>query len=237
MLKLFADRENFHFNYPNSDFLTLNEHNFHNKIESISDKLKNQIVSYVTDAGMPSISDPGQQLIEYCQLNSINYDVFTGANSLTTAYVASGFKDVQFIFNGFLPKIGKKRVTHIKEIMNNPYNTIIYESPLRVINLIKEIVKIDENRTLFITKELTKKFQFYKKDSALNILKELESLTIKGEWIIIVHKPQDFYFNKIEYSDLIDLNIAPKIKAKLLSKIGKEDTQYYYNKIINFEKI
>lgn len=182
---------------------------------------------------MPSISDPGEELITYCQLNNIDYDVLTGANSLTTAYVASGFQDVQFNFYGFLPKIGKKRILEVQKIMNNFTNTILYESPLRIIKLLREIVKIDKDRTIFIAKELTKKFQFYKKDLAQNILKELESKIIKGEWVIIIEKSKNYSYGKIDYNDLIDLDIAPKIKAKLLSKIGNKEIKYYYNQLIN----
>jgi 16S rRNA (cytidine1402-2'-O)-methyltransferase len=132
--------ERFDFNYPTASFLSFHEHNQERRLKEIAPRLSKESVVYVSDAGMPVISDPGQILVEYCQKNGIEYDVLAGASAVTTAYAASGFKEGTFLFYGFLPQKGSKRSSELINLMNRVDNVVLYESPHRIKRLIEEIV-------------------------------------------------------------------------------------------------
>ena len=155
LLRLLEER--FGMTYPEADFISFNEHNGEERLKEFGNVLSEKEVVYVSDAGMPVISDPGQLLVAYAQENAIAYDVLPGASAVTTAYAASGFEEGKFLFYAFLPHKGKERAATLSEAMHNGYNTILYESPHRLEKLLNEIEVLDENRELFLAKELSKK--------------------------------------------------------------------------------
>ena len=135
-------KERFDFKPPNGKFLSFHEYNGEKRLKEIAPLLDIEMVVYVSDAGTPIISDPGQILVRYCQINNIPYDILVGATAVTTAYVASGFESGKFLFWGFLPHKGGKRVFELTEIMNSSINTVLYEAPHRLERLILEIKTI-----------------------------------------------------------------------------------------------
>ena len=108
LLRLLEER--FDMTYPDVDFYSFNEHNGQQRLDEFGDSLKDKEVIYVSDAGMPVISDPGQLLVAYAQDAGVfSYDVLPGASAVTTAYAASGFEEGKFLFYAFLPHKGKER--------------------------------------------------------------------------------------------------------------------------------
>ncbi|SHO80847.1 rRNA small subunit methyltransferase I [hydrothermal vent metagenome] len=222
----------FDLSYPIlADFLSFNEHNGFKRLEEIGSRIENESVVFVSDAGMPVISDPGQLLVEYAQINKIKYDVLPGANALTTAYASSGFKSGKFLFFAFLPHKGEDRREALIKVLNSSENAIIYESPHRLIKLLEEVVEIEPDRVLFLAKELTKKFQRYYKDNAQNLLDELREVEIKGEWVVIFEGNSNIS-KSFSYNDILSLDIQPKLKAKLLSKLSDKSVKECYENII-----
>ncbi len=229
LLRLLSER--FEFSYPEVEFLSFHEHNGAERLEEVASRLASEMVVYVSDAGMPIISDPGQILVEYCQKQDIDYDVLAGASAVTTAYAASGFEEGEFTFYGFLPSKGAERSTALNEVLNAKYNTVLYEAPHRIEKLIAEITALDEIRELFCAKELTKKFQNYYRGEAKTLLAQFESINTKGEWVVIIRAKEQKKSLHIE--DILLLDIAPKIKAKLLSKLTDKSTKAWYNELIS----
>ncbi len=228
--------ERFEFTYPSDEveFLSFHEHNGAERLMQIGSRLAKEEVVYVSDAGMPVISDPGQVLVEYCQENKISYDVLPGGTALTTAYAASGFKEGSFTFLAFLPQKGGERTAKLIEAMNTQSNVVLYEAPHRVEKLISEIVNIDKNRELFLAKELTKKFQYYHRGLAKEILMEFQEGAInpKGEWVVVISAKKEK--NKVLYlEDILSLDLQPKVKAKLLAKVTEKSIKEWYNELIN----
>ena len=217
--------------YPKAEFLSFNEHNGSERLAEVAGKLKEFQVVYVSDAGMPVISDPGQILVAYCQEQGIVYDVLPGASAVVTAYAASGFEEGQFLFFGFLPHKGKDRSKALGEALNTGYNTILYESPHRLMKLIEEIASADPQRMLFLAKELSKKFQTYYKKPAKEFLELFKEKRIKGEWVVIIeaHKSER---KALYLEDILALDLAPKPKAKLLSRLTGESVKTSYEKLI-----
>lgn len=224
--------ERFDFTCPEVEFLSFHEHNGEARLEEVCDRLKEENVVYVSDAGMPVISDPGQILVAYCQENDIEYDVLPGASAVVTAYAASGFKEGSFLFYGFLPSKGSERSSALIEMMNGSSNVVLYEAPHRIEKLIEEIVNIDENRELFFAKELSKKFQTYHKGSAKEIFERFKTTNLKGEWVVVIRAKQE-ESKALFVDDILAFDLPPKIKAKLLAKITDKNVKEWYIRLIS----
>jgi len=234
LLRILAER--FEFIYPSDEveFLSFHEHNGIERLSEIASRLEKEEVIYVSDAGMPVISDPGQVLVEYCQTNKIEYDVLPGGTAVATAYAASGFKEGAFTFFAFLPQKGSERTSALIEAMNSKINTVFYEAPHRIEKLIGEIVHIDKEREVFFSKELTKKFQNYYRGTAKEILEKFEngSINPKGEWVVVIAAKQEEE-KTLSIDDILAFDLQPKVKAKLLAKLRDKSVKECYNELIN----
>jgi len=229
LLEILSQR--FDFTYPKDAlFLSFHEHNGKERLIEIASQLKEKKIVFVSDAGMPIISDPGQILVEYCQNNAIAYDVLPGASAFVTAYAASGFKEVGFSFYGFLPHKGKERDEALAFVMNHDKNIVLYESPHRLLKLLEEINTLDGSRELFLAKELTKKFQRYYKNEAKKLFEDFQEFNIRGEWVVII-KAKSNISKSLKLEDILLLDIAPKIKAKLLAKVSDLSIKEWYNRL------
>jgi len=223
--------ERFDFTYPEVEFLSFHEHNGAARLVEISERLSDEQVVYVSDAGMPVISDPGQILVAYCQKNNINYDLLPGASAVTTAYAASGFEEGKFLFYGFLPHKGSERSSKLIEVMNGMNNVVLYEAPHRIEKLIEEIVYIDKDREVFFAKELSKKFQTYHKGSAEEIFERFKTVNLKGEWVVVIEGKKE-EVKALYVEDILAFDMQPKVKAKLLAKITDKNVKDWYGELI-----
>jgi 16S rRNA (cytidine1402-2'-O)-methyltransferase len=205
----------------------MHSHNETEIIKKIDISIFEKNVLYVSDAGMPGISDPGSKLIQFAQENSIKYDVIPCANAVLTALVASGFEG-EFTFFGFLPHKGAIREQKLNEIISHDKIAILYESPHRIEKLLNELKKLIPDRIVFFAKELTKKHQTFIKDYVKNI----ELSNIKGEWVVVFDKGIKNNTLELSYNDILSLNLSPKEKAKLLSRISDKSTKEIYNELI-----
>ena len=215
----------------NQEFISLHSHNEQHFVEKLQSEFFEQNVVYVSDAGMPGISDPGQVLVSYCIEHNITYDVLPGANALLTAFVASGFVETKMVFLGFLDHKGKSREAGLQEALFNGYTTILYESPHRLEKLLKEIDKIDQERKIFLAKELTKKYQTYMHGTAGELLQKLDG-SIKGEWVVVLEAGKQHNTSAITQEDVLELDIPLKAKAKLIAKITQENTKTCYQRLL-----
>ncbi len=215
-------------NPPSQKFISLHSHNEKNVLANLSPQsLKNEIVLYVSDAGMPAISDPGCELVRYAQKYNIEYDILPGANAALVAYASSGFCDSKFLFYGFLPHKGSSRTNALNEALFNGFVTILYEAPHRIIKLIEQICNIDEKREIFLIKEATKMHQKHFKGSADEVLQMLKVQNIKGEWVVVINSDKR-ELGVITVNDILSLGIPKKQAAKLIAKItGKSPKQCY----------
>ena len=147
------------------------------------EKLKEgQIVCYISDAGMPGISDPGEKLVNLCIEHGVPYTVLPGANAALSALVLSGFSSTDFSFLGFLPDKNAEREKLLGSVVSSPFTLIFYSAPH---NLLKEIGYIYEklgNRRVCAVKEISK---IYERAEFFN----LQSCPIenpRGEYVLVV---------------------------------------------------
>lgn len=193
--------------------------------------LLNTNVVYVSDAGMPCISDPGAKLVNFCIENDIKYDVLPGANAVLTAFAMSGFENKEFTFFGFLPHKGKDRQNQLQSICESQFITILYESPHRLLKLLEQLKTIDNKREIFVVKELTKIYQQSFKGTAEDIYTQLKQTTIKGEWVVIINTNVSSIGDAITLKDIQELSLPPKQKAKLISKLTGQKVKDIYNNL------
>ncbi len=230
LLSLLATKNNLDFS--NKEYKSFHSHNQKQVLDTFEVSFFEKNIVYVSDAGMPCVSDPGAVLVEYCLKNGISYDVLPGANAVLTAYAMSGFENTSFTFYGFLPHKGNIRTSKLNDIMNNGNLAILYESPHRLAKLIEEIKNVDENRTIFLVKEISKLHQEVFKNTALNIYEKFKSINIKGEWVVIIQENLDKE-KTLTLNDIKSLDIPPKIKAKLISKVTGEKTKDIYQQLLD----
>lgn len=220
-------KERFNLEIGNSDIFSFHEYNGQERLEFLKSRLQSENIVYMSDAGMPVISDPGQLLVEHCQKEGIEYDVLPGASVVPLVYAASGFKSGRFYFYGFLPHKGKERSSALGSIMSMGLDVILYEAPHRIIKLLEQIAEIDEQRELFVVKELTKRHQKYYRLRAKELLNTLKSSSIKGEWaVVIAAKEADE--PTLNLSEITNLDLPPKVKAKLIAKLTQRPIKECY---------
>jgi 16S rRNA (cytidine1402-2'-O)-methyltransferase len=228
LLRLLEER--FDMVYPDAVFYSFNEHNGKERLEEFGSSLEDKEVVYVSDAGMPIISDPGQILVAYAQAHNIPYDVLPGASAVTTAYAASGFEEGKFLFYAFLPHKGKERSSALSEAMSNGYNTVLYEAPHRLEKLLNEIVILDEDRELFLAKEISKKYQRYYRGTAGSLNEQFKDVNIRGEWVVII-KAQKSIEKSLSFTEVLSLDLPPKPKAKLLAQLSDKSVKEWYSEL------
>ena len=224
-------KERYDLKVPNVDIVSFHEHNQKEKLPTIAQHLKEQNVIYLSDAGMPAISDPGQYLVEYCQKEQINYDVLPGASAAVVVYAASGFESGKFYFYGFLPNKGKERSEQLNKILDTQIDTILYEAPHRIEKLANELCEIDSNIELFAAKEISKKHQKYFRGSAKEFVEFLKNSSTKGEWALVVKAKEQEKSQSLSLQDILNSDIPPKPKAKLIAKITGKSVKECYEEL------
>ena len=171
-------------NNPIQKYHSFNEHR---KINSfISELKKEKSIVLISDAGTPSISDPGFLLVRESIKNEIEIECLPGPTALIPALVQSGFPNERFVFEGFLP-IRKGRKKRLEEIEKDPRTIIIYESPHRIIKTLKDLLNVfTEDRMIAISREMTKIYEETYRGSINNALHHFKKQSPKGEFVICI---------------------------------------------------
>jgi 16S rRNA (cytidine1402-2'-O)-methyltransferase len=219
--------------FGKKDYICVHSHNEEKFILELDISFFDKNIIYLSDAGMPCISDPGSKLVDFCIKNSIDYDVIPGANAILLSYAMSGFDFKEFTFYGFLPHKSINRKKELEKIFNSEYLVILYEAPHRLLQLFDEMSTIDNTREVFVAKELTKKFQNYFKGTISKVHQDLKNSTIKGEWVVIIAPNLEIKnSNPITIDDLMSLDVPKKQLAKLLAKSTNRTVKECYNELI-----
>ncbi|MBU9789631.1 16S rRNA (cytidine(1402)-2'-O)-methyltransferase [Lentilactobacillus sp. G22-6] len=168
--------------------ISFHEHNTAQRIPELIAKLKQGItIAQVSDAGMPSISDPGHELVVECIKQSINVVPLPGANAGITALIASGVSPQPFYFYGFLSRKPKEQREELMELQNRPETLIFYEAPHRLKKTLKSLLtQLGAQRKAVLCRELTKKHEEFIRGNLAVLYEWADSTEIRGEFVIIV---------------------------------------------------
>ena len=210
-----------------NNLISFNKENSLKKIPKLINDLKaSKSIALVSDAGMPGICDPGENLVR--KVKSQGYDVICipGACAAITALVSSGMQSSKFIFEGFLPKKKVDREKILFEISQNEKTTIVYESPHRLKRLLKELLDFcGPEREILVARELTKKFEEHvtkRIDKTIEFFKDKE---VVGEITIVlkgIDKDKNEEINKSDLKkdlkELTDAGLSLSAASKYLAK-------------------
>ena len=200
-------------------------HKFNSKslIPEIIKKLENnEIISLISDAGTPLISDPGNDLINKCIEKNIKFYSIPGPTSVIASLVASGITTNNFTFLGFIPRVKKDQKIFFEGVNSSKNTSIFFESPKRIKSSISSLSEVIKNRKISIVRELTKKNEEIIRGDISEICKILNSKNnIKGELTIIVESaPKET--KEIDDVFLKKLIMKELNKSRPLSRISTE---------------
>jgi len=162
-------------------------HNEHKTVEQIVERIKaGEKIALVSDAGTPSISDPGFLLVRECVKNNIEVDCLPGATAFVPALVNSGLPSDRFCFEGFLPQ-KKGRQTKMLSLKDEERTMIFYESPFRLVRALNEFSEIfGKDRRASVSREISKMFEETKRGTLEELAIYFSQKTVKGEIVIVV---------------------------------------------------
>ena len=226
------------FNISNK-LISFNKHNSLIKIPKIIKDLKEgKSIAIVSDAGMPGICDPGEDIARSVKSEGFDIICIPGACAAITALVSSGLPSSSFVFEGFLPKKQIYREKILLEISRNEKTTLIYESPKRLKKLLKELLDFcGGKREIMVARELTKKFEEHIGNNINEAIEFFKDKDIIGEITIIVKgiKKRDFNPDKLiikkDLNDLINAGLSLSEASKYLAKRNGLKKSEVYNMI------
>lgn len=194
--------------------ISYHEHNEVDRTKLLMDKLKEGVsVALVSNAGTPSVSDPGFRLIREAIANDIVIVPIPGASAIITALSASGLATDSFVFAGFLSKKNGKRRNQIQSLEKEERTIILYESPFRILVLIEELIEIFGNRYAVLSREMTKAHEEFLRGKLSDILDNLKKRpAVKGEITLLIEKKQ-----KDDTAALLDV-IREELKIRLAAE-------------------
>ena len=209
----------------------LSNHKFNEKknIKNVIDLLKkNKIISIISDAGTPTISDPGIHLINECIKSEINVFPVPGASAATSAISISGFSH-NFFFCGFIPEKKSDIEQLFKKISNINFSLVFFVSPKKIKKIINHIQKYFYDREILITREMTKIHEEYIREKVKNLNNVI--ISQKGEMTVVISQ------NKTSQKRLqvIEESVKKKI-IKLLKKMSIKDITQKISKENNISK-
>jgi 16S rRNA (cytidine1402-2'-O)-methyltransferase len=167
--------------------ISYHEHNEAMRTAQLAERLAaGESVALITDAGTPGLSDPGARLIRECIKRELPFTIIPGPSSILTALVGSGFSAEKFFFAGFLPNKSGGRERDLRAAAARAETTIHFESPYRLTKTLKACIDILPDRQLCVARELTKKFEEFRRGTAAELLAHYEVKPPKGEIVLLI---------------------------------------------------
>src|SRR6266699_1429208 len=167
-------------------FISYHEHNEAMRTAQLIERLaEGENIALITDAGTPGLSDPGARLIRECIKRELAFTVIPGPSSISTALVGSGFSDEKFFFGGFLPVKSGQRERELRGAAAREKTSIYFKSPYRLTKTLKACIDVVPDRQLCVARELTKKFEEFRRGTAAELLAHYEAHPPRGEIVLL----------------------------------------------------
>lgn len=233
-------QSNFPAIFTSKQFVSFHSHNEKEFLDLLEEDFFQKNVVFMSDAGMPCVSDPGMSLVAYMISKDLPYDVLPGASAGVNAYCSSGIISDGFLFAGFLPHKQKDRRERISNLaqgimtLQQEIVIVIYESPHRILQSLEDICFLYPDAYLFAIKEMTKMHQKYFCGSASDVLEQVRKANTSGEWALLLRVEKKLE-PSLSLSSVEQMDLPPKIKAKILAKLENEDVKTIYEKICKQE--
>src|SRR5580765_5207511 len=167
--------------------VSYHEHNEAMRAAELVERLAaGENIALITDAGMPGLSDPGARLIRKCIERGLPYTIVPGVSAILTALVGSGFAAESFCYRGFLPVKSGQRERELRASAERTETTVFFESPYRIAKTLAACVTLMPDRPLCVARELTKKFEEFRRGTGAELLAHYEAHPAKGEITLVI---------------------------------------------------
>lgn len=170
--------------------------------EIISKVQMGEKVALVTDAGMPGISDPGENLVVKCIESDTPFEIIPGVTAFSMALVGSGFSTGQFVFEGFLSRDKRQKRKHIERLKYERRTLLFYESPHRLKETLRLLFEGLGDRKAVVARELTKKFETFQRGNLSELMEFYNSETVKGEIVIVLKGSETDAEPVVDFSEI-----------------------------------
>jgi len=171
-------------------FISYHEHNEAMRTAELVERLTSgENIALITDAGMPGLSDPGLRFVRECIKREVSFTIIPGPSSILTALVGSGFSTDKFCFRGFLPVKSGQRERELRAAVERHETVIFFESPYRLTKTLAACIDIMPDRQLCVARELTKKFEEFRRGMPGELLAHYEAHPPKGEIVLVISSP------------------------------------------------
>jgi len=168
-------------------FISYHEHNEAARTMELVERLaRGENIALITDAGTPGLSDPGLRLIRECIKRELPFTIIPGASSILMALLGSGFSTEKFSFRGFLPVKSGQRERELRAATERDETAIFFESPYRLTKTLAACIDIIPERKLCVARELTKKFEEFRRGAASELLAHYQAHPPKGEIVLVI---------------------------------------------------
>lgn len=172
--------------------ISYHEHNEAMRTAELAERLgAGENVALITDAGMPGISDPGARLIRACIERDLPYTIVPGVSAVMTALVGSGFAPDRFAYRGFLPVKSGGRERELRAAAEREEASVFFESPYRILKALAACSAIMPERRLCVARELTKKFEEFRRGTAAELFTHYAAHPPKGEITLVIGEAAD----------------------------------------------
>ena len=182
------------------------EHNRRERGEIILERIKSgENCAIVTDAGMPAISDPGEDLVDLCLSNGITVESVPGPTAFATAMAMSGLPSGRFTFEGFLSVNKPSRREHLEEIVSERRTMVFYEAPHKLTATLKDLYKYLGDRRIALIKELTKIHETVERTTLSEACEKYSAQTPKGEFVIVIEGSTEPKQKEVSLDEAVEL--------------------------------
>ena len=218
-----------------TELVSCHEHSSDSVINHIADRIQaGENCAVVTDAGMPCISDPGEELVKLCRERDIPVQSVPGPSAVITALSVCGGSTRQFVFYGFLPVEKKQRSAMLKELQSESRTAVLYEAPHKLRKTLEDLARIsDDFRTISLCRELTKIHEEVLRMTIPEAVQYYTDKEPKGEFVLVLGgvQKQSEAFTPEEAVSLAEHYLAEGMSSSAAAKLAAKETGIPKNQI------
>lgn len=205
--------------------LSYHEHNLKKRGPEILDLIREgKAVALVSDAGMPGISDPGADILKLCVESALPVTVLPGPSASITALVASGLRTDRFTFWGFAERQGARRREQLEAMLRQEGTAILYESPHRIGATLKDLLQHGGDRPAVLAREISKRYEEYRRGSLSQLLAQLDTAPAKGELVLLFEGTPGPDAEPVNAADRLAELMAEGLATKEIARILAKET-------------
>lgn len=222
--------------------ISYHRHSGENCALSIMERIRNgENAAIVTDAGMPCVSDPGEELVKLCAENGVVVKVVPGPSAVISALAVSGLSTSRFSFEGFLSVNKKQRYEHLESVKNDTRTLIFYEAPHKLRNTLKDFLKYFGDRKISLCRELTKVYEEVLRMTISEAISYYEMQNPKGEYVLVIEGAEEKNTNDnitfeqaVQMTEgLIDEGVKPSEACRRTAKETNYSKSSLYSAVVS----